>query len=233
MEKGFLIFLVSYKGTGDLCIPSTKPGTQERWDPALVSYHVNHQAHCLVLDDVCTACPITSHIPWPADQMWSSFAQQCLYFPPSLILFLAGLRTYLDHKGALIMLSYKGMLLGAGCLVLKVVFLFITLLFCLCARLVVKVLRSSQRELLGNGLFFLQKFLVFIKLPYVILLSCLCQYTSTVWRYCFSFSLLPHSPWVSYFSPCASTCILVLFPYPYLLPPLHKDTERIVGVLTI
>lgn len=40
MEKGFLIFLVSYKGTGDLCIPSTTPGTQERWDPALVSYHV-------------------------------------------------------------------------------------------------------------------------------------------------------------------------------------------------
>lgn len=63
-----------------------------------------------------TACPITSHIPWPADQMWSSFAQQCLYFPPSLILFLAGLRTYLNHKGSLIMLSHKGMLLGGGVL---------------------------------------------------------------------------------------------------------------------
>lgn len=51
---------------------------------------------------------------------------------------------------------------GGHDLFLKVVFLFSICLFCLCARLVVKVLRSSQRELLGNGLFYLQKFLVFI-----------------------------------------------------------------------
>lgn len=182
---GFLIFLVLYKGTGDLCIPSTKAGTQERWDPILVSDCVTlfrrHIARCPM------ACvQLVPSFPTSLDALTSRghlLPRNVYILPPSLILFLAGLKTYLNHKGSLIMLTYQGMLLEGGTghdLFLRVVFLFSIRLFCLCARLAVKVLRSSQRELLENGLFYLQKFLAFIKPLYETLLSCLCQYTPTV-----------------------------------------------------
>lgn len=68
---------------------------------------------------------------------------------------------------------------GRG-LFLKVVFLFSICLFYLYASLVMNILRNSQRELLGNGLFYLQKSLLFKKLPDAVLLSCFFQYNPPV-----------------------------------------------------
>lgn len=180
---------------------------------------------------MCTACP--QHFPHPL-AFWQNvvifFAQKHLFCPPSLLLFLAGLKTCLNHRGSLIMLKYQGMLSwGRWWLFLKVVFLFSIPIFCPCAMLVLKVLRSSQRELLGNGLFYLQKFIACIKLLYAILLSCLCQYTPTVYEICFSFSLPPPSRRVSYFSFSAATCTVVcsFLIFTYCLPCL-RATEILV-----
>mgnify|MGYP001856069784 CR=1 FL=1 len=104
---------------------------------------------------------------------------------------------------------------------LSLVFLFSICLYCLCARLVVKVLTSSQRNLLGTGLFFLQKFVVCIRFQYAILFSYLWQYTPAVQEICFSFSL--PSPKASYFSLSAATCPLLLYPHLNLLPAHSKS----------
>lgn len=87
---------------------------------------------------------------------------------------------------------------GRHDLFLKVAFLFSICLFCLWARLVVKVLRSSQKELLGNGLFYLQKYLAFIKLLCNLVVMSLSIYSHYVKRLFFflplSLSLLPEFP---------------------------------------
>lgn len=125
--------------------------------------------------------PSISHIPWHPGQMWSSFAQECLYIPPSLILSLAGLKMCLNHKGSLIILSFQKMLSWGWRIIFESGFPFQYLpLLSLCAMLVMNILRNSQRELLGNGLFYLQKSLLFKRLPHAVFLSCLFQYNPPV-----------------------------------------------------
>lgn len=196
--------------------------------PGVRSCNSVQEGCCLVPDGVFTACP--QHFPHPLTYRPNVviFCPGMFISTPSLILFLAGLKTCLNHEGSLITISYQRMLLewgrggggegGAGRrghdLFLKVVFPCSIRLFCLCARLEVKVLRSSQRELLGNVFFYLQKFLVFIKPLYAILLSCLCQYIPTVLRDCYSFSFslsLPLPPGFPILAPVYLFALLCSF----------------------
>lgn len=173
-----------------------------------------------------------SHIPWHSVKTWSSFCTETSMlspFPPPLPGWPEDVPKSkgLPHHAQI----PRNVFLRGGGVFLKVVFLFSIPLFCPCARLVLKVLRSSQKELLGNSLFCLQKFIACIKLLYAILLSCLCQYTPTVYEICFSFSfsLPPPSLRVSYFSFSAATCTVVcsFLIFTYCLPRL-RATEILV-----
>lgn len=108
----FSYFLSLLEETGALAIPSIQTGTEKRWDPTLVLADVALcRRHIAQYPGVCVQLvPSISHIPSHAGQMWSSFAQKCLYIPLSLILCSAGLKMCLNHKGSLIILSNQEML---------------------------------------------------------------------------------------------------------------------------
>lgn len=201
----------------DLRIPSTKAGTRERWDPALELDHVTLFRRHIAQYPMAWVQPVPSisHIPWHADQTWSSFAQECVYLPTSLFFSLAGLKICLSHKGSLIMLPHQGMLSRGESLFFKVIFLS------LC-----QASGEGFKELPGGNF---RKWLILFAEILSIYKTSMCNlvvmslsiYSHYVKR-CFSssFSLPLPSLWVFYFSPCASTCTLILFLHPYSLPPI-------------
>lgn len=140
------------------------------------------QRHIAQYPGVCAQLvPNISHILWHAGQMWSSFAQECLYIPLSLILCLAGLKTCLNHKGFLIIVSYQEMLSWGWRIIFESGFPFQYLPFLsLCQA------RDEHFEKFPEGtlrkwfILFAEVLIMFKKLPHAVLLSCLFQYNPPV-----------------------------------------------------
>jgi len=231
---GFSYFPSLIQRHWGLCVPSTRAGTQERRDPNLVSDHValfkSHTAWHL------TACvqlvPSVSHIPWRADQMWSAFAQECLYLPPSLILLLAGLKACLNDRGLPHHALGEG---GEHDLFLKVVFLFSICLFYLCARLVVKVFREFPEGTFRKWLILFAEILSVYKTSICnLVVMSLSIYSHCVKRFVFFFSFsVPLPPGFPVLVPVHLLALLCSFFILTCSLTLHAATEIIVGFLTI